>query len=130
MSNDLPIDVSDNNVVSDDIGQVQPPASYAPTPEQGGFAPAPEQVETITPETLVVPEILVSAPESVVEEAVTEEVPVPVAAPVTPVPNVVDKRVHKVADAAPLNTTQKLTTKADEEEADFIEHVEEIHSTN
>ena len=136
MNNDLPSNASvadDATAVSDDSNQVQPPASYAPTPEQGGYAPAPEQLETISPEVeevLVTPEIPVSTQEPVIKEEIEEVAPVVAPTSGTPVPNVVDKRKHKGEEDTPLKTTQKLTEEADEEEADFIEHVEEIHSAN
>jgi len=133
MNNDLPGNASisdDTTVVPDDSGQVHPPASYAPTPEQGGFAPVPEQIETISPEVITSPEVPVAPPEPETKDEVEEVTPAVVATPDAPVPNVVDKRSHKVADVTPLRTTQKLTAEADVEEADFIEHVEEMHPTN
>ena len=135
MNNNLPNSTSivdDTNVAPDDSGQVQPPAAYSPTPEQPSLTPAAEQVETISPEvneTLPSPEIPAPTPEVVVEEKKEPEQP-QVAAPVAPATNIVDKRDHKVEKGTPLESTQKLTEEADEEEEDFIKHVEEIHSIN
>jgi len=134
MDDNLPdnTSIADDNAVADIGGSVQPPPSYAATPEQLPVS-APEQVETITPEvqeTLAAPEIPVPTPEAPVEEKVVEEVPVAPAAPAEPATNVVDKRAPGVEQGTPLETTHKLTEEADEEEEDFIKHVEEVHSIN
>ncbi len=136
MTNDLPDDTSAADSATD-AAQDDTQVSYSPSPEQSGLA-APEvpsqqeQLETISPETqeaLPSPEVPAPASEEVAEEKSTEQPLVDAAQPQPPVAGVVDKRTHKVGENAPLETTHKLTLDADEEEHDFIEHVEEEHSS-
>jgi hypothetical protein len=134
MTNDLPNDTSVADSVPD-TAQDATQVSHSPSPEQSGLA-APEvplqqeQLETISPETqeaLPSPEVPAPDLEAVAEEKSTEQPLVDVAQPQPPVAGVVDKRTHKIGEDAPLETTHKLTLDADEEERDFIEHVEEEH---
>lgn len=136
MTNDLPNGTSVADSVPD-TAQDDTQVSHSPSPEQSGLA-APEvhlqqeQLETISPETqeaLPSPEVPAPDLEAVAEEKSTEQPLVDVAQPQPPVAGVVDKRTHKIGEDAPLETTHKLTLDADEEEREFIEHVEEEHSS-
>lgn len=82
-------------------------------------------------ETLLTPETI-PTPEPVQIEKPIESVPQPViATPPTPViANVVDKRTNDEVLTAHLNSSQPLTIEADEDEKEFIEHVEELHKSD
>lgn len=138
MTDNLPSDTSIVDIggvppVQDDTQVSQPLSPEQPiyTPPASVEIPVPqEQLKTISPEVseaLPLPEASVQAP-GVVEEKKAAKQPQTVAAqPPTPVAHVVDKRSAGVEKETHLETTHKLTADADEEEGDFIKHVEEEH---
>ncbi|MBT6401055.1 hypothetical protein HN803_06390 [candidate division WWE3 bacterium] len=130
---------SDNVIVPDpsatddsasDVGSFSISPESPPIPMQE-TAPVEKSVETLIPEIgteqLSQPEVEVPVPAVLVEEPVQEETPLAPVADITPAEHVVDKRKHSAGDNA-LKTTHKVTAAADAEEADFIDHVEEVHT--
>jgi len=124
---------SDNVIVPDpsatddsasDVGSFSISPESPPIPMQE-TAPVEKSVETLIPEIgteqLSQPEVEVPVPAVLVEE------PLAPVADITPAEHVVDKRKHSAGDNA-LKTTHKVTAAADAEEADFIDHVEEVHT--
>ncbi len=131
---DLPKDpnLTDDSQPSDDLKY------YSPSPEQIG---TPIPVESILPEAAAeIKKTLEKASEVEVpqppplpnptppEEKAAEITPPPVPQPQIPQPPVVDTRPKINPAAHHLATSQPLTAKADKEEEDFIEHVEEVHT--
>lgn len=123
---DLPKDPNLTDNSQDDLNDVK---YYSPSPEQMG---APIPVESITPVEKA-PEAEVEAPrptpKPVVEPTLEkpQEAPVVPVAPVKPEQKIVDERPQTTSTAHHLTTNQPLTARADKEEEDFIEHVEQIH---
>lgn len=135
MNDSLPID---NAVVPDPVAQDDTPSDVntfsispeAPLIQIPEVAPIKEAVEKLTPEVgqeqLSSPEISAPVPSALNEEPKVQQPAAPVVQQ-APSEHVVDKRDHDTGDHK-LQTTDKITSEADEEEADFIDHVEQVHS--
>lgn len=99
-------------------------------------APLPE--ESAPKVEVVIPQVeKLSTPEVPVAPAIAESgsEPKAVIPPVIPGSsdenlNVVDKRTNHEQLTSIANSADQLTTVADEEEEDFIKHVEEVHTIN
>lgn len=108
----------DNDVDPQDQDQTQ---SQVPTFPEGY-----PQSEVIQPEVEKTSEVVQKADSS--DDAEPESVEEPKQEPAEKVSHVVDKRTYHEELESVDKTSHKLTKEADEEEEEFIEHVEEVHS--
>lgn len=126
MPDNLPNDNnSDDNVVSD----ATQPVSQDPTVQSEQF-PSTQPVETIvspTPEVQKPVEVSQTRTQKVLKTPTGEQPQAPIPTPQASVEPVGGKTGKDVQKGKHLETTHSLTAAADEEEEDFIEHVEEIH---
>lgn len=137
MTNNLPSDAnSDVPNVQDPPVQSQPTVSPQAVPEGGAVAesfPQSQQVESIAPVSPEVQKPVETLPQTDVQDdkevSSDEKLQTKSSSTQTFEEKVVDKRSETSSKVTHLETTDSLTADADKEEEDFIEHVEEIHST-
>lgn len=149
MDNDLPVndnnlstnDSANNQAAGDDV-PVTPSTQVSPGIGSGiGLEGAPLTENLPTPEKVSIPEKINTPVEQLPsteaiqqnqiapETPVVPEVPQPESAPeVAPDLNVVDKRTSHEKLTTIKSASDQLTVSADEEEEDFIKHVEEVHT--